>query len=806
MLSKLTLTQKIDLIGGVSTWYTHAEPSIGLRSLHLSDGPAGMRSGIPATAYPAPVALAATWDTVLAKRLGAALGSDAHARGVDILLGPGVNIARAPVSGRNFEYMGEDPLLASRMAVAYIQGVQSQGVSATVKHFMMNNQEFNRHHASSDADERTMREIYLPAFEAAVKDAHVGAIMDSYNLVNGTHSTQNSWMNTDLAKKEWGFDGIIVSDWVSVYDGVAAANAGLDLEMPFGRYFSQETLLPAVKDGRLAESVIDDKVRRIIRTALRFQPPDTHPADSLFSEDSDAVALEVTLESAVLLKNEKSILPLSFARTCTLAVIGPNASPAVIGGGGSAVVDTYKSVSALVGISDYVQAHAAENGRCRPRVLYDSGWPANYDVFAATRFDHGLRQEVFHSRDWSGAPQTSQREHLNEDRIVSAPGSSIRWTGTFTATRPGNYFLIVHDGRVADKHHVFADGKELTSPRTSLIGELYYLPLPAPLKAGQVVQLRLDYLPNDTEVFPGLGVLFEEDILSDRARSIASHSDAVVFVGGFDKTTEHEGSDRTFSLPLLQDAMIRNLAAQNPNTIVTLTGGGNVDMRPWLDRVPALLHLWYPGQEGGKALAQILFGEHNPEGKLPVSFETAQEDNPTFHSYYPQAPANAEEPHIRYTEGVFLGYRYYVTPSANPSHIAPRFPFGYGLSYTKFSFSDLHLSSTNLHPGDPLTVTFTVHNTGPVSGSEVAQLYVGEQSPQVPRPLFELKSFTKVNLKPGESRTVSLYLDKRSFAYWSLAKKQWEVDPAHFTIYVGDSSESLPLRGEIIMHDEGTRK
>jgi beta-glucosidase len=805
MASKLTLEQKIDLIGGVSTWYTRAEPSIGLRALRLSDGPAGLRSGIPATAYPAPIALAASWDTALAKQMGAALGRDARARNVDVLLGPGVNIARAPMTGRNFEYMGEDPYLTSRIAVAYIQGVQSQNVSATIKHFMMNNQEFNRNNASSDADERTMREIYLPAFEAAVKEGHVGAIMDSYNLVNGAHSTQNTWMNTQLAKQEWKFDGIIMSDWNSVYDGVAAANGGLDLEMPFGRYFSRETLLPAVKAGTIPLATIDDKVRRILRTALRFTPPEHTSPESLFSEASDRVALDVGRESIVLLKNEESLLPLSVAHTCTIAVIGPNASPAVIGGGGSAVVDSYKSVSALVGISDYVEAHATANTHCHPHVVYDAGWPANYDVFAATHFDHGLLQQIFPTRDWTGIPTPSNRDQLNEDRITPPAGSSIRWTGTFTANKPGHYYVIVHDGRVADKHQVFIDGKELPSPRARLNGELYYLPLPEPLASGQHIDVRMDYLPNDTEVFPGLGILFEDDVLSDRARTLAREADAVIVTVGFDKSTEHEGADRTFELPLLQDAMIRNLAEQNHHLIVTLTGGGNVDMRPWIDHVPALLHLWYPGQEGGTSLAEVLFGTHNPEGKLPVGFEMRWEDNPTFRSYYPQDGATKAEPRIRYTEGVFLGYRYYETPSVNTAHTSPRFPFGFGLSYTSFAFSNLHLSATELHDGDPLTATFTITNTGSVDGAEVAQLYVGEQSPQVPRPLYELKAFTKVLLRPGERREVSLSLDRRSFAYWSESEKQWKVDPARFTVYVGDSSDNLPLRSDIIMHDAKSR-
>ena len=799
MLAKLTLEEKIDLVGGVSTWYTHAEPSIGLTPLHLSDGPAGLRSGIPAIAYPAPIALAATWDPELATRMGAALGRDARVRGVDVLLGPGVNIARAPMGGRNFEYMGEDPWLASRIAVGYIRGVQSQGVSATVKHFMMNNQEFNRHDASSDADERTKREIYLPAFEASVKEAHVAAIMDSYNLVDGVHSTQNGWMNLTVAKKEWGFDGVIMSDWNSVYDGVAAANNGLDLEMPFARYMSRETLMPAVRNGSLSESMIDDKVRRILRLALRFgaieRPEDD--SNSLFSEDSDKVALDVARQSIVLLKNEGSVLPLNLEKTCTLAIIGPNASPAVMGGGGSAIVATYKSVSILEGVSDFMASHATMSTGCAHRVVYDDGWPTNYDVFSKTSFDGGLKQQIFSKRDWSGPATESMRDHLNEDRIVSPKSASIRWSGRFTASRAGNYFVIVHDGRTADHHTIYVDGAPIATKNTDLHGELYYLPVPHPLRQGQTVEVRLDYLPGNTEVFPGLGVLEEENILSTRTRSLATLADAVILTAGFDKSTEHEGMDRTFNLPLLQDAMIRNAAALNKRTVVTLNAGGNVDMRGWIDQIPALLHLWYPGEEGGRALADVLFGAQNPEGHLPVSFEYRWEDNPTFHSYYPQETPAGATPHIRYTEGVFVGYRYYNSPDVNKQLTAVRFPFGYGLSYTTFRLSDLAVSRTAFNADEPVTVTLTVQNTGTVEGAAVAQIYVGQQSPSVPRPAYELKAFRKVRLKPGESRLVTFTLDRRSFGFWCVAKKDWEVDPGRFTIYAGDSSDHLPIHCDV---------
>jgi len=812
MLGRLSLEQKIELLGGVSTWYTHPEPSIGLGSIRLSDGPAGLRSGIPAIAYPAPIALAATWDPALAEQMGTALGHDARARGVDVLLGPGVDIARAPMGGRNFEYMGEDPWLASRIAVGYINGVQAQGVSATIKHYALNDEEYNRHNSSSDADERTMREIDLPVFEAAVKEAHVGAIMDSYNLVNGIHSTQNGWLNNTVAKHDWGFSGVIMSDWNAVYDGVAAVNNGLDLEMPFLNFMAPDTLLPAVKDGRVSEATIDDHVRRILRLILRFSANGRPPDDSisLFSEASDQTALKVARESIVLLKNEHSILPLDPARICTLAVIGPNASPAVMGGGGSAVVSTYHSVSILEGLAAFLN-NAPAQPNCAHTVVYDTGLPDRFDVFHATHFNHGLTQQVFAARDFTGPSQEMTRPDLNEDRISTSRTGSIRFTGQFTAPAAGTYYAVIHDGRAADRHTLSIDDQRLTDPLPVEAGT-WYIALPHPLGKGQTIQIRLDYLPNDAEVYPGLGIINENAILSARAQRIARTSDAVLIAAGFDKSTEHEGSDRTFALPPLQNELIRNLAALNPRTILALTGGGDVDMNPWIDRVPALLQLWYPGEEGGAALADVLFGVQNPEGKLPVSFERRWEDNPTFHSYYPQ-PDNSNAPcltgdsctghgapaQVHYSEGVFLGYRYYVTPSIDTANVQPRFAFGFGLSYTSFAFSDLKVSRTAMRPDDAITVTVTVRNTGKVAGANVAQIYVGEQSPQLPRPRYELKAFQKVRLAPGESRTITLPLTRRSFAYWSASDHDWKVDPGTFTIYAGDSSANLPLHADLIM-------
>src|SRR6266568_4335788 len=361
ILGKMTLEQKIDLLGGIDTFDVRGYPELGLPLLHTADGPIGVRNDGPATVMAGGISLASTWDPALAERVGTQIGRDARAKGKHFLLGPGVNIYRSPLNGRNFEYLGEDPFLGSRIAVGYIKGVQSQGVAATVKHYMGNNSEFDRHGTDSIIDERTMREIYLPIFEAAVKEAHVAAVMDSYNLTNGEHLTQNSRLNNEILKKEWGFQGLVMSDWDATYDAVGAANGGLDLEMPSGKFLNREKLLPAIKDGNVSEATIDEKVRRLLRTEFEFGWPDRNQQDlsiPRFNQQVRQIALQAAREGMVLLKNNGNVLPLSRSRTKTIAVIGPDAYPSVPVGGGSAQVVPFNSVSLVEGLSNYLGADA----------------------------------------------------------------------------------------------------------------------------------------------------------------------------------------------------------------------------------------------------------------------------------------------------------------------------------------------------------------------------------------------------------------------------------------------------------------
>jgi beta-glucosidase len=672
LLSKLALEQKIELLGGINSMYTRPMPAIDLPRFKMSDASVGVRTWGPTTAYAGGSTLAASWDTDLARKIGEALGRDARARSVNFLLGPGVNIARSPIAGRNFEYLSEDPFLNATLVVPFIEGVQSQGVIATVKHYALNDQEFNRHNASADVDERTMREIYLPAFEAAVTKAHVDAVMNSYNLVNGVHATQNDFLNLQLLKGEWGFQGVLMSDWDATYDGIAACNNGLDLEMPSPKFMNAKNLVPAVQAGLVKESTIDEHVLRLLRAELRYgftTRPQFDPADSTYSVADRPLALEEALESITLLKNQGNLLPLDPAKIKNIAIIGPNVYPAVTGGGGSSEAHAFEPVSILTGIASHlVLAHLL-----------------------------GPDAHIFYS---PGMPDT------------------------------------------------------------------------------------------------------------DDEKKAVAQADVVIVAVGFDHKTEGEGHDRTFTLPAGQDALVEQVVAANPRTVVLLTGGGGMDLSHWLDKVPAVLHLYYPGQEGGNAVAQILFGEHNPEGKLPVSFDRSWDESPSAKWYYGDPknnttldtvgedgkPKDYPIEHIQYGDKLMVGYRYWTTTGKHPL-----FPFGFGLSYTTFKFSNLVAPATAAS-GSTVSVSFDVTNTGKVDGAEVAQLYVSDPSAKADRPERELKGFAKVRLAPGKTQHVTLTLDARAFSYWDQSAHKWTIDPGKFILRVGDSSENTPLNADINLH------
>ena len=797
LLNQMTLPEEIRLVGG-SGMSIAGIPRLGIEPVQMSDGSQGVRGVEPSTAYPAGLMLAATWDKTLAEEEGRHLGRDARARGIGILLGPGINLYRAPMAGRNFEYFGEDPYLVSRMAVNYIRGVQSEGVMATVKHYVANNSEFDRFNTDSKIDERTLQEIYLPAFEAAVKDGHVAAVMVAHNLVNGQHMSQNYYLDTEVLKKEWGFDGILMPDWNATYDGVSAANAGLDLEMPHAKAMNEATLLPAVRDSRVAKSVIDDKVRRILRREVEYQlldekrPPNL--SIPLYDETDRKVALRVAEEGMVLLKNQKDLLPLNSKRQSSIAVIGPDAYPAVPSGGGSAHVSGFMPVSFYTGLSDYLGLKST--------VTWNEGVRFPAEIFDQTQFTDetgrqasGLKGEYFSTADLTGAPVVNRiDEKLDfewcDPRHGKCPGfapASARWEGFYRPKATGLHsFVSVLQGN--SSVHVYLDGKDVYERHGMGVYEPHLKSVF--LDAAHVYHITVEYkrgswLSGGGKTPFGFGIIANKDIVDSRAVALARHADTVILCLGFNDYLEREALDRTSDLPFGQEQLIREIVKANPRTVVVLTNGGAVDMHTWADNVPAIIEAWYSGQEAGHALARVLFGDVNPSGKLPITFDRSWTESPVHDSYYPQGEAQV----VDYKEDGFLGYRYY-----DQADVKPQYPFGYGLSYTAFKFSRLKVTPADSAINQRIQVALDVTNSGSRDGDEIVQIYVGDRSARVSRPFKELKAFARVSLQAHQSKHVVLRLDRRAFADYDALTNKWMVDPGRYIIFAGDSAAHVPLQ------------
>jgi len=776
----MTLNEKLDYIGGEEPLYIRAIPRLGLPRIVMSDGPMGVNEYGKSTAYPATILSASTWDTLLVKRLGAAIATDSRSRGVNILLAPGINIYRAPMCGRNFEYFGEDPYLVSRLAVNYINGVQSHGVAATIKHFAANNQEYDRHNISSDIDERTLQEIYLPAFKAAVREAHVACVMDSYNLVNGVHTTQNDWLNNEILKQQWKFNGLLMSDWWATYDGVAAARGGLDLEMPSGKFMNRDTLLKALKSDRISEAMIDDKVRRILRVIFRFGFDKLKPDLAIPKDNAEnaKIALQVAREGVVLLKNDGHVLPLSVANVKTLVVIGPNAGT-YIAGGGSSYVSPFHTTSILDGIRKITGN--------RIQVKYVPALYSLQDYIDSSRYSSfgqiGIKAEYFSNPDLNGNPLVTRVEKTidhqwgNKPDIESFPDGafSVRWSGSIKPSNTATYRLTI---RANGGARLFINGHLVYDAWDKVSASLHTIKIR--LEKGIEYDLRFEY-SNKSGFANCAFAWYDSQPDLQKAVDVAKESDAAIVCAGFNADLEQEGYDRTFELPKFQDSLISLIAASNPKTIVILNAGGNVNIQRWLPKVSGLLHAWYPGQEGGQAVSEILFGKTNPSGKLPVSFEKEWKDSPVYHSYYDEKHTG----HVYYKEGLFLGYRYWDT-----AHVQPAFPFGFGLSYTSFQYKSICITRQGKNR---IKVSFIIKNTGPVDGAEIAQVYVHQQSCPVERPYKELKGFAKIDLKKGESKTVTVNLATRSFSYYQVDKKRFGYDPGKFDILIGSSSKNIRL-------------
>jgi len=821
LLNQMTLEEKVSMLAGADAWHTVSIERLGIPALKVTDGPHGIRTmsdddptqTLPATCFPTGVSMGATWNTELINRVGVALGEETRAKGCAILLGPCVNIHRSPLGGRNFESFSEDPYLSARLAVAYVNGVQSQNAGTSIKHFALNNSEFERFTISSEAGERAIREIYLPTFEAAVKEAQPWTVMCSYNKINGTYASENKYLLTDILKNEWGFEGFVVSDWGAVHSTVPVANAGLDLEMPGPARFFGEALVAAVNKGEVSQEVIDDKVRRILRVIVKsgaFDEARTLSDKSSNTAEHQKLAREVAGEAIVLLKNKNSILPLKKENIRSIAVIGPNADEARIEGGGSSRVNPYYAVTPLEGLKKQCGGSVkisyepgCRNNRLTP--LLDS----EYLIPERGEEGHGLTGEYFNNSELSGKPVLTRLD--KEFAFMwgaaggTAPGPnvdeddfSVRWTGTFVAPESGKYgFGLLTDGL----GRIYIDNKLVVEKWTGELAAGGYVSRGERVEefnmdAGKSYSIKVEYRKDPNRQFPlrrirlGCEIPLPGDAMT-RIADVAARSDvALVFVGTTEEY-ESEGFDRgDMELPGAQVELVETVAQANRNTIVVLNNGSPVSMGRWIDKVAGVVEAWFPGQECGNAIADVLFGEVNPSGKLPETFPKRIEDNPAYINY------PGENGKVLYGEGIFVGYRYY-----DAKKIEPLFPFGYGLSYTTFEYSNLRISTPALRMGSKLNVTVDITNTGEKKGKEVVQMYVCDVEASLVRPARELKGFDKINLGPGETKTVSFALDKKDLSFYDPDLEQWVAEPGEFEVLVGSSSRDIRASASFSLRD-----
>ena len=829
ILAQMTLDEKLSYIGGTGFFDVKPIPVPNLQvrfnpQLFQTDAGLGVRITPASVRYPGGPVLAATWNPDRARDAGAGLGRDTRARGFFTILGPGMDFYRTPFGGRNFEYMtGEDPFLGSQLVPKVIQEIQRQGVWACAKHFVCNDQEENRTNINTVVDERTLREIYLPPFEAAVKQGQVATVMGAFNFLQvGTlpsaQCNESSFLLTEILKKEWGFTGFVMSDYDAIHNGVNAYLAGCDLDLPNGQFMNSTTLGPLILNGTLPESILDDKVRRILREVVSFGFLDRQQLDlsiPLDDPQSELAALDTAREGIVLLKNDGNLLPLQGNQVHSIAVLGPAALGPPPTGFGSSFVTPISFVSELDGIQDEAPEGTSVDliSAC---TLDPSTAPWQF-INANGQAVQGLQGQYFTSPDLSGTPAVTRVDNeINFDweqgQIPVSQNQatfSAKWTGQIVAQISGDQvFKVCADGGV----RLIVNGQTLidnfNSPPLPPLGFGPTVAFSGKISAvaGQAYSVELDYhrVPGffgRAFVKPGggdggfLGVQLSWASL--QPPSDFAKYDAVVVCVGTNNQYDGEGYDRPFQLPEFQDELIQNVSRVNSRTIVVTNSGGSFDVQPWINQVRGLIHAGYPGQNGGQALAEILFGAVNPSGKLPFTWEKRIKDNPAFATF--PMPLNQHPPGIKYSEGIFVGYRGY-----EHNGIQPQYPFGFGLSYTTFSYSDLKIAPPQLNGNNHVTVSFTVTNTGNLAGAEIAELYVGQQNPPIARPIKELKGFQKVFLQPGESKKVTLELDQRSVAYFNTTIHQWDGLPGTYNVLVGASSQDIRLSGQFSIKSEFT--
>lgn len=801
LVSRMTIEEKIDMLAGYNDFYLHPVERLGIPAFEMADGPLGIASwGLKGqgTAFPATLAATASWDPKLMNRMGDAMGQEWRSRGIHFWLAPGVNMYRASKGARNFEYMGEDPYLASEMVVPLISSVQENGVVATVKHYAANDQEFDRYTVSSEVDERTLREIYLPPFKAAIQEAGAWAVMTGYNPVNGEWNTQNKFL-IDILKKEWEFKGLLMSDWACTYSAVEAANNGLDLECGSKSWFNRDKLLPLIKEGKITEETIDDKVRRIFRPCFTlgfFDRPQEIDSIPRYNEFANETALQTARDGSVLLKNENKFLPLNANKIKKIAIIGPTAQPpvmtdrryrepiSVFGGGGSSKVNPWYTTYTLEGVRNLAGDQV--------EVLYDQGISNRYldriykkSIFwteegvkglKASYYENSFENEMLESNISHWHYHYGNQLKVSTDKVAEDK-AAVRWEAYVKPEKSGmaNFFINAEGAyQLFINDELLADCSKSQSYASSVI--------PYEFKEGEKINIKLEFKRSCN--FPSIkfGYDYQLDFANSEAVKIAKEADVVVFCAGYDHILELEGKDRDFSLPYGQELLLEEILKVNPETATVIIAGGGVDMNNSLSKTKAILHAWYPGMEGGKAIAEILFGKVNPSGKLPITIEKHWKDSPAFGNYDEERGTGK----VHYREGLFVGYRHF-----DVNNIEPLFPFGYGLSYTDFELSEIELSASKFKANEVIELEINVKNTGDVAGAEVVQLYIGQEKCKYERPVKELKAFKKVFLESGESQIVKLKVDKNDFKYFNPKLKKWQIDSGKFNLKVGTSSRDI---------------
>jgi beta-glucosidase len=794
LLGRLTLEEKAALLAGADGWTTVAIPRVGLGSIRMADGPNGYRStqSEPSTTFPVGVAMGATWNPDRIREAAAAMAREARASGVNILLGPNINIQRTPLGGRNFETYSEDPVLAGELALAFTQGVQGEGVGVSVKHYAANNQEHERLRGSSNASERTLREIYFPAFEKAVKQGGAWTVMAAYNRVNGIHASEHPWLLNQVLKQDWGFDGVVISDWGATHNSTAVS-AGLDMEMPGPAWHMGQRLVETVNDGTVSPKAVTEAARRMLRLILRAL--EAKGTAEINTERHWRIARSVAEEAIVLLKND-GILPLDAGGLRTIAVIGPNADEPIIQGNGSAHVIPFREATPLDGfkelLDDGVRLIHAPGVDNEPEVPLIDRRMLSPD---RERTQQGLKASYWRAAEFEGPVVFEQTEpylHKFGFHDAVAPqerGSfSVRWEGFLWPERSGTYDFIVECSHRPDTWaEIRIDGVPVAGRSTEQEGFAHFEVVKmkrgkgsVALEAGRSYRIEIDYsTQSDLMRIFKVGARKPAGTIDEAVAAAKSADVAVVFVG-VSRSTDGEGFDRPgMDLWGDQNALVEAVAAANPNTVVVMQNGAPMAL-PWLGRVKGLINAWLPGQEGGHAIARVLLGEVNPSGKLPHTVPKRLEDNPTFIHYPGRRDAD-------YGEGVFVGYRYY-----DKAKVEPLFPFGFGLSYTSFAFANPR-GPAAVKQGESFTISVDVTNTGERPGKEVVQLYIEQTAPSEARPLRELKGFRKVELDPGETRTVAFTVTPRDLSFYDVHLPGWSAEPGRFVAHFGGSSRDLPV-------------